>query len=609
MLLLVACRPGEISGTRVSFSLTPSRDFFAHPWPSDLRVDEAGHPILTRFPGRDNALVDNLAGSVERRAGFSVVPVAYFRFDADLMPRSPNDVIAAEPTSPILCLDLDAARLVPVIAQTLTADAFTPAHVLAVSPAPGDVLRPRPHAILIMRSARDENGDLLGAPKALRDVLYGYAPNEPDGPRARDLFAPLRKTLARAGVAIDEVAAATVFTPGDVVTELSALSDAALAADVATVTTFAAIESYERFDAYAGSIVLPKYQTGSAPFATGGEIVLDGGRPVRQGEVTVPFVVTLPKTVAPDGGFPLVLYIHGSGGVARQVIDRGRVTSPTDLAAPGSGPAEWLAREGVATASLAMPVNPERVPGAGETEYLNFSNLGAFANTFRQGVIDLRFFLRALGDLPVELNTARVGVFGQSMGGQYTNLLGPVEPRAIALVPSGAGGQWSRFVLETQDFPGAADAIRLVLGADGLNSHLHPALALLQLSFEPADSIAFVSSAKALSVYQPIGDHDHYVPRSSYDAIVRAYGHVRIGARQWQNWRSDVVEEEASLPLALPSGGACSQHSDDGILSGHDITFQSEILQRRVRCFFGTALSGGAVVVADAPIDSPCVAR
>ncbi|MEO7329854.1 MAG: hypothetical protein ABI193_14850, partial [Minicystis sp.] len=45
---------------------------------------------------------------------------------------------------------------------------------------------------------------------------------------------------------------------------------------------------------------------------------------------------------------------------------------------------------------------------------------------------------------------------GQSMGGQYTNLVSATEPRIKASVPTGAGGYWSHFILITPLIPNPA---------------------------------------------------------------------------------------------------------------------------------------------------------
>ena len=115
-----------------------------------------------------------------------------------------------------------------------------------------------------------------------------------------------------------------------------------------------------------------------------------------------------------------------------------------------------------------MPVNPERLANATDYAYLNINNLSAFPYTFQQGVFEQRMLLDALLALRDPAGDARrlhrhlarrpastssipqkLVAGGQSMGGMYTNLVGAVEPRFGALVPTGAGGFWNLMILDT----------------------------------------------------------------------------------------------------------------------------------------------------------------
>src|SRR5690606_19829191 len=145
--------------------------------------------------------------------------------------------------------------------------------------------------------------------------------------------------------------------------------------------------SHERFCELHGTVDFPQFQTGEPPFDTGGRFVFGGdGLPVEQRKETAKIVITLPKQPMPAGGYPLVMYFHGSGGIASQVVDRGRVTEVGGEPTKGEGPAYVLAAHGFGTVGSSHPLSPDRVPGAGEIAYLNFDNLSATRDTFRQGV-------------------------------------------------------------------------------------------------------------------------------------------------------------------------------------------------------------------------------
>ena len=89
-------------------------------------------------------------------------------------------------------------------------------------------------------------------------------------------------------------------------------------------------------------------------------------------------------------------------------MNDGPLQSPTDdVGTPGQGPAYVMAPHGFAMAGSALPLNPERVPGASEFAYLNFNNLAAFRDTFRQGIIEQRMFIDALAKLAIDPATRR----------------------------------------------------------------------------------------------------------------------------------------------------------------------------------------------------------
>ena len=84
-----------------------------------------------------------------------------------------------------------------------------------------------------------------------------------------------------------------------------------------------------------------------------------------------------------------------------------------------------------------------------------------------------------------------VMAMGQSMGGMYTNMVGAVEPRLTTLVPTGAGGFWSWFILETE-LLNASPLLALLLGTDAELTFLHPVLHLLQTAWEPAEPMVYM---------------------------------------------------------------------------------------------------------------------
>src|SRR5690606_29193711 len=113
----------------------------------------------------------------------------------------------------------------------------------------------------------------LQVPSALRDLSRGRAPDGPVGADALALYAPLWETLDTLAIDRDEVAAATVFTTGDVVTDLHELSEALKqehTISLGMLTVDADDGDHERFCELLGTVSFPQFQTGLPPFQQGG---------------------------------------------------------------------------------------------------------------------------------------------------------------------------------------------------------------------------------------------------------------------------------------------------------------------------------------------------
>lgn len=635
--------------------LAESGRFYDFPFPSDLRLTPEGRPDLRGYPNPRVQTVDDLLPVAADRPLWPTVPVGYFRFSAPVRASALDQTFPAAASAPVLLMDVDPAspergRLYPTVALTFRRDRYTGDHLLGVASHPGIVLQPgRTHAIVVRRALGDAEGRPLGVPDALARLARGETPEGAWGERARTLYAPLWETLDTLGVPRDEVAAATVFTTGDVVAELEALTRRVLETTAVTIEGLRPLErANDRYCALTGTLSMPQYQRGTPPFDTEGRFELGpDGLPIEQRRENVRVIVTVPKTPMPAEGYPLLLYLHGSGGVASQVVDRGPFSSG-GTPERGRGPAYVIAEHGFAAVGAALPLSPDRLPGAGATEYLNFDNLASFPDTFRQGVIESRLLLAALAalrlppdalgacELPplpegvrqIRFDPASFAAMGQSMGGMYTNMLGAVEPRLRALVPTGAGGFWSFFILETQLIANIPTLLGGLLRTepDAL-SHLHPALHLLQLAWERAEPMVYVPrlsrrplpSLASRPVYQPVGEGDSFFPTRVFDAITLAYGHPQAGDEVWPSMQRSLalagLEGVRSYPVALnltsergeDYTGVVVQYAGDGFSDPHDIFMQLPAVRYQWGCFLRTAIvDGAAVVPAPAPLGTPC---
>ena len=653
-----------IEGTSVVFELdadvTTPEAFYDLPYPSDLRLGAGGGPDLRGFPNPEGReILANLLTTAQDRPGFPVVPVAYFRFDGALPDLDVTETIASDASSPILMLDVDPGSpdrgtLYPAVATLPLVDQYTTENLLAVGPLPGIVLHPdRRYAVLVRRSLLDAAGQPLGVPKAVRELHHGRAPESAAGPAAGQLYEALSETLELIEIDPDDIAASTVFTTGDVVRATAELSDLVVDAHDVTIDSLAIDPadgaSHARFCELLGTVDYPQFQRGEPPFSSEGlfEIGADG-LPVEQRKETANVVLTLPNTPMPPDGYPLVIYVHGSGGVPSQVVDRGAALTPDGMPTVGEGPGYVLAEHGFAAVSTSMPVNPERLPGAGDLAYLNFANLAAFRDTFRQGLIEQRLLIEALGSLEIpasvvagcsgpslpagasayRLDIEPLLMTGQSMGGMYTNLVGATEPRVAAVAPTGAGGYWSYFIFGTRTVGSLPFLVGTLLGTDGeAMNQLHPALNVFQTAWEAAEPIVHVprlaqrplEGHPVRSIYAPAGFDDEFFQPQIYDAFAVAYGVEQAGTEIWPTMQQTLTDAGvgglAGYPVKqnrtsrddTPYTGAIVQYEGDGIFDPHYIFAQLDEVKYQYGCFFSTfSKTGVGVVPAPAPLGTPC---
>ncbi|MFO0611942.1 MAG: hypothetical protein U0414_05115 [Polyangiaceae bacterium] len=647
--LAAACDDGGTDGPApqagVAFVFDPAANlsdpahFYDLPYPSDRRLDAEGHPVLDGFPNPSAVpMVTGLAASAKQAKGFPVIPVAFLRFTGALAPRVADDVVAADPASPILLMDVDAdspdrGKLVPVVTQTLEEDPYTPPHVLAVAPRPGFILRPKTtYAVVVSTNAKDASG----APLAVEPVFAAVLGGGGDAALAA-LYAELRETLDAKGIARGSVAAATVFTTGNVVAETADLGDGVKAKYDVTIDalTLDPMEVYPELCVLRGSVSLPQFQEGTPPFNTEGLFAFDAsGAPIEQRKETAPVAIVVPRTTMPDAGFPMALNIHGSGGDSIEMVRY------DDSFGKVYGPAFPYATKGIAMAGFAMPVNPERLPGAESTAYININNLAALRDTFRQGVMEGRLFVEALtklsipasalsgcpgvvlpaGQTAVKFDPTKLLVTGWSMGGMYTNLIGATEPLLRAAVPTGAGGHWTHFILETPLRNGVIPGfLKLLLGTPSDLTFLHPVLSIGAAALEPADPIVYMPRLArdplpghpVRPVYEPTSIGDSFFPTPTYDAVALAYGHEETGEIVWPTMqealalagRSGIVPTPVTDNLSSDGGAAYTgvvvQSEADGPYDPHAIYSHRDDVKRQYSCFFDTFLrTGKATVVA-----------
>lgn len=603
--------------------------FFEHPFPSDLRREADGTARFAGWPNPfQNALISEYIKSTDKLLdGFSPATPVYLRFDGPIDPASlPKDPPASiAPASSVQLVDVDPSspekgqrRLVQLHWQeTVTEGSYWQPNTLAAMPILGRPLRPKTRYAVVVTSAIRAKGGGSIAPSADLEEVLGTKPATARTQKTKDLFAPALAELASAGIASKDIVHLTVFTTNDPTAEVFAIADEVKAnVTPPTATGWTAKETNADYDVYEGTYgPSPNYQTGTTPYrkpADGGGFVFENGKPKLQNTFDLRFALAVPnatKCPVPGGGYPIVLYAHGTGGDYRSFLDdaTGRALAQRCLASMGIDQIFHGTRPGSPAAD-----DPQRDSKI-QLLFFNFDNAFAARTNNRQSAIDVvqqaRLFTETKTKVPanvsrtgtdIAFDPSRVLFFGHSQGG----LNGPVFLAASDLarggVLSGAGSVLVVALLEKTKPIDVSAAVRILLGltdeerAKELNV-FHPALALAQTIVDATDPIhygAFITTTPRAgfapkSIYQTEGisadgSGDTYAPPRGIEALAVSMSLPRVapGVRvipeaQWANL-ADVSLAPDGIRGNLAGGratGALAQFPPSAGRDGHFVVF------------------------------------
>jgi len=518
----------------------PVSEFYALPFPSDIRRDDAGHPMVDDYP-TPALLIGRYATAMAKLDGFGTNAAIFTRFTAPIDVESlPVDAAASQTeTASVYLVDVDPASPArgtrhPLRFRFQDRKGFTIGpNWLSALPYPGFPLRERTTYALVVTSRLTSYGTPVTPSGDWPAVAATTAPTDPALARAHDRYAPLWTWLDEPGG--DEradVVSAAVFTTQDVSSLLGLLHDrvagmpAPIARDVARQPV-----KLVPFALYNGVFDAPNFQTGEVPYrVTGGDIVLSPTDGLPEVQVTEPlrFAVTVPHGPPPPTGWPVVIYAHGTGGGYQSFI--------------GDGTAVRLAEAGLACISIDQVLHGPRNPGGDpELDFFNFQNPDAGRNNAIQGAADNYSVVRLLETLTIDetdpkpftirFDPARVSFFGHSQGG----LTGPpflaYEPKVRTAVLSGAGGLLYFALLHKTE---PVDITSLVAGIilDEPLDEFNPVLALLQTWVERSDTINYgpllvrqpPRALPPMDIYQSMGFIDHFTPLPDIEALAVSIG-------------------------------------------------------------------------------------
>jgi hypothetical protein len=301
----------------------------------------------------------------------------------------------------------------------------------------------------------------------------------------------------------------------------------------------------------------PNYQAGTIPFTNskdGGGFVLENGKPKLQ-DVFVPrFALAVPNAQTcpvPAGGYPIVLYAHGTGGDYRSFVDDGtaRAAAQKCLASMGIDQIFHGTRPG------APPLGDPSAETIIQLRFFNLDNILAARTSNRQSAIDVvqqaRLFTQTHLKVPaatsktgqeIAFDGTKVMFFGHSQGGLNGPLFLAGSDLARGGVLSGAGCDLALNLLEKTKPVNVAGTFRVLMGlqdadeATELNI-FHPVMTLVQTLVDAADPLnygTFIartprSGHAPKSIFQTEGVSadgmgDSYAPPHGIEALSVAIG-------------------------------------------------------------------------------------
>lgn len=593
--------------------------YFAGPWPDDRRLIN-GAVSTRRFPRPGTgSLIDNLLASGDRVArGWGLSAPLYVPFtqaiDVESLPASA--ALSSEAGASVVLTAVDPSskafgRRHPIDFHFFASPTlYLPGNILAVRPVPGFPLEAKTsYALIVTTRVKDQAGAAVGPEETLWNVL--------EGKESDPYYAPLTSALAALQLSRSEVAGAFLFTTQSVVDEVLVLRDYLESQPNPSLDHPKLAQSLSNFDVFEGTYRAPNLQHGVVPYAlTGGEFRFDAaGVPIPSEIEEMRVALCVPRGPVPPGGFPLVLYSHGTGGHYQSVI---RDICPE------------LAQVGIAAAGIDQVFHGPRGKGANgcfgqeiEVCFFNPINVVAGRNNTRQAALDnvmLRKML-AQATLPASLDpqgrtlkfsAQSVGFFGHSQGGLTGAVYAGFETHLAGAVLSGAGGHLTTTVLVRKD-PINVRALAegpLILGIEGKESldPYHPMLALMQALADVADPASY----GRYWIARPEGQPKHlYLTSGMLDPYTSAF-------------TAEVLAASASIPQLMPIGEVSPPHllaglapvqapvqdnvtSDTGAAvtavfrqfpgEGHFPVFSNPSARRQWVAFFDKLLHGSKVVV------------
>jgi hypothetical protein len=615
-------------------------DFYRLPFPNDVRLNGgkislAGHPTPgSGLLGFD--VVDRYLRDLEKTAdGFSAYPTVLFRFSAPVdlggTLKQSGTVRWVDVTNPQKSNELGMRW-----AGTTDRNAYICNNWMGVRPQLGIPLKSgHTYAVFITTTALDSHGSAIQVSPDLTALVAPSAPSDPALASEWPKYQPLRDWAAlQTDISASSILNATVFTVGHAQAIGPKLAAAVTSAPAPTASGWvrcgdapspcpqatgdrACGTPDPAFDELHALVSLPIFQQGTEPYATpadGGDIALGAdGTPQMQRMESVCMALTVPKAAMPAGGWPLLIYAHGTGGSFRSHVGEGVAKRLSLLA--GRLPAAVLGIDQVEHGTRRGSST-----GTPDDLFFNFANPLAARGNPLQGAADQMALARfaAAFDVPAsqsptgaEIKVGKLAFWGHSQGATEGGIAMPYTTGVLGVVLSGEGASLVDGLLGKKSPVDIADGLPFVLEDIGKVGEQHPVLALLQNDFDaddPLNHAAFlVSSAVAPAnlkhVFQPYGQGDTFAPTTTERTFALA-AQLAEASPPAAVVPDPIGGPAMPAPLSgnatiggVPITAVVRQYAPGASYDGHFVAYQNDVASADVDRFLLGALSGIVPVV------------
>jgi hypothetical protein len=629
----------DVAGATTAYFRVPrgtdDGDFFRLPFPNDIRTSN-GHPDFSLFPtpgagvlGYD--LVARYAAFIDANEdGFSTYPTITVRFSGAIDFSSLSQPLALQ------WLELDPGGAVPVgFVWTMTTgrNQYVCNNALSARPQLGLPLKPGTQfAFVVSTDVTTADGKSIAVPSDLTALLSDSAPTDASLASAYATYAPLR-TWAAANGGTSKVLDATIFTTSNASTLAQTVVNTVTSAPAPTATSWTLCNGTNvspcpqatgdracgtpdpAFYELHALVTLPIVQSGTEPYldpTQGGDVADGSGNVAVTRTEQVCMALTVPKTTMPAGGFPLVVYAHGTGGSFRSHVPEGvaanltaatsSAAAATPMAVLGIDQVETGTRRGTSTES------PDNL-------FYNFANPAASRGNPLQGAADQASLLQFAKTLTVDSSVtgsalkfaATIAFWGHSQGATEGGIALPYVKGYAGAVLSGEGASLVDALLTKINPVDVAAVVPVVLEDTAVDVY-HPALALFQTALDEADplnhAVGIAASPQtaigAKHLFQPYGLGDTYAPPVTQQTFAVA---ARLGVATQPTSLTSPDSIGGITPVPVPASGNLSdganpitaflrEYQPGATYDGHFVAFQNADAEQDVATFLADVVSG-----------------